>query len=166
MEPPRSQLVGTLRRVPLFTDLSDEEMTLIARSVSRLRFDRGATIFLEGDACHELLIVEEGTVKIFKSAASGRQQLIGIERAGNSLAEVPVFDGGRSPATAEAAVSTVLLRLPVRSVPANLPSKPRTGAEGFQSSRASAGPSRESGRGVVLLYCPGAFDRPSDSTCR
>lgn len=112
MEPPRSQLVGTLRRVPLFTDLSDEEMTLIARSVSRLRFDRGATIFVEGDACHELLIVEEGTVKIFKSAASGRQQLIGIERAGNSLAEVPVFDGGRYPAAAEAAVSAVLLRLP------------------------------------------------------
>jgi CRP-like cAMP-binding protein len=112
MDRSRSQLVATLRRVPLFTDLSDQEMTLIARSVTRLRFDQGATIFLEGDVCRELLIVAEGTVKIFKSAASGRQQLIGIERPGNSLAEVPVFDGGRYPATAEAAVSTVLLRLP------------------------------------------------------
>ena len=112
MDTIQSHLVATLRRLPLFTDLSDEEIALIAGNVSRLRFDQGATIFLEGDVCEELLIVEEGIVKIFKSSPSGRQQLIGIERPGNSLAEVPVFDGGRYPASAEAAVSTVLLRLP------------------------------------------------------
>src|SRR5205085_2887161 len=43
--------------------------------------------------------------------ASGRQQLIGIERAGNSLAEFAVFDGGRYPATAQSVTLTVLLRL-------------------------------------------------------
>ncbi len=61
--------------------------------------------------CRELLIVEEGTVKIVKSALSGRQQLLGIERKGSSLAEVAVFDGGRYPASAEATSSTTLLRL-------------------------------------------------------
>jgi len=50
-------------------------------------------------------------VKILKTAPSGRQQLIGIERAGNSLSEVPVFDGGCYLATAQAVSSTVLLRL-------------------------------------------------------
>jgi CRP-like cAMP-binding protein len=112
MAPPKSDLVCTLRRVPLFTDLSDQEFALIAKNVSRLRYERGATIFSEGDPCHELLIVEAGSVKIIKSAANGRQQLIGIERRGNSLAEVPVFDGGRYPASAEAASDVVVLRLP------------------------------------------------------
>jgi CRP-like cAMP-binding protein len=37
--------------------------------------------------------------------------LIGIERAGNALAEVPVFDQGRYPGTAEAVSDTTLLQL-------------------------------------------------------
>lgn len=113
MPSPKPDLVETLRRLPLFTDLSDHEIALVAGNVSRLRYQEGATIFSEGDSCHELLIVEEGTVRIVKSTPAGRQQLIGIERRGNSLAEVPVFDGGRYPASAEAASPTVLLRLPV-----------------------------------------------------
>src|ERR1700722_1192226 len=112
MHPPRPDLVGTLRRLPRFTDLSDQELALIAENVSRLQYEEGGTIFSEGDSCHELLIVEEGTVKIVKSAPEGRQQFIGIERRGNSLAEVFVFDDGRYPASAEAASATVLLRLP------------------------------------------------------
>ena len=110
--PPKPDLVATLRRLPLFTDLSDKELALVAENVSRLRYEEGAAIFSEGDPCHELLIVEEGTIKIFKSALDGREQLIGVERRGNSLAEVPVFDGGRYPASAEATSTTVLLRLP------------------------------------------------------
>jgi len=98
--------------LPLFTDLSDQELSLIAENVTRVRYEEGATIFSEGDSCHELLIVEEGTVRIAKSAQDGRQQLIGIERRGNSLAEVPVFDGGQYPASAEATSATLLLRLP------------------------------------------------------
>ena len=50
-------------------------------------------------------------MKIVKSTLSGRQQLLGIERKGSSLAEVAVFDGGRYPASAEATSSTTLLRL-------------------------------------------------------
>jgi len=112
MDSRKSHPTGTLRRLPLFTDLSDDEMALIANSVSRLRFDQGAFVFCEGDACNELLIVEEGAVKIFKSAASGRRQLIGIERPGNSLGEIAVFDGGCYPTSVETAVPTVLLQLP------------------------------------------------------
>ena len=50
--------VEILRRLPLFTDVSEAELSLIAESVSRLHFDEGAIIFAEGDACSELLIVE------------------------------------------------------------------------------------------------------------
>ena len=115
MESTKQNLIATLRRVPLFTDLSGEEISLIAEHVTRLRFEAGAVIFSEGDICRDLLIVEQGSVRTFKSAASGRQQLIGTERPGNSLAEVPLFDGGRYPTGAEAISDTVLLRLPSES---------------------------------------------------
>lgn len=68
-------------------------------------------VFSEGDPCHELLIVEEGSVKLLKGAANGREQLMGIERTGNTLAEVPVFDGGRYTVTALVIEPASLLRL-------------------------------------------------------
>ena len=104
-------LVTTLRRLPLFNDLSEGELAVIGERVTTSHYDAGTIIFSQGDVCRELLIVKEGSVKILKMAPSGRRQLIGIERAGNSLSEVPVFDGGCYPATAQAVSSTVLLRL-------------------------------------------------------
>src|SRR5260370_31139533 len=111
MDSPKSDYIRTLRRLQLFTDLSDVELVQIADRVSRLYFEEGTLIFGEGDVCRELLIVEEGTAKMVKSALSGGQQLLGIERKASSLAGVAVFDGGRYPASPEATSSTTLLRL-------------------------------------------------------
>lgn len=110
-----SEYVTTLRRLPLFNELSATELGLIAEGMSRLNFDAGTIVFGEGDICRELLIVEEGEVKLVKAALNGRQQLLSIERKGGALSEVAVFDGGRYPATAEATTSTTLLRLPADS---------------------------------------------------
>jgi CRP/FNR family transcriptional regulator len=111
MRPPAPEIIATLRRVPLFAELSDQQLGAIAERATRMRYERDSTVFSEGDSCQELLIVEEGSVKLLKNAANGRQQLIGIERSGNTLAEVPVFDGGRYTVTALVIEPTVLLRL-------------------------------------------------------
>jgi CRP/FNR family cyclic AMP-dependent transcriptional regulator len=108
----KSNLIAALRRLPLFNELSEEELEVIAERVRRRKYEADEMIFSEGEACHELLIVEAGEVKVFKSAANGREQLIAIERAGNSLAEFPVFDEGRHSSTARAIVSTIVLELP------------------------------------------------------
>jgi CRP/FNR family transcriptional regulator len=104
-------MIATLRRVPLFAELSDQQLGAIAERATRKRYERDSTVFSEGDSCRELLIVEQGSVKLMKNAANGRQQLIGIERIGSTLAEVPVFDGGRYTVTALVIEPTVLLRL-------------------------------------------------------
>lgn len=95
----------------MFTDLAELELILIAERVTVKRFDRGQTVFSEGDPCRELLIVRDGRVNLLKSAANGRQQLLSVERAGNSLSEISAFDGDPYPATAETAADTTLLRL-------------------------------------------------------
>jgi CRP/FNR family transcriptional regulator len=111
MRPSVPDAIATLRRVPLFAELSDQQLGAIAKRTTSKRYERDSTVFSEGDACFELLIVEEGSVKLLKSAANGRQQLIAIERTGNTLAEVPLFDGGRHTVTALVIEPTVLLRL-------------------------------------------------------
>lgn len=111
METAQSNLVATLRRLPLFADLTESELALVAERVSAQRFAAGEIVFSEGDACRELLIVKDGSVKLLKTAANGRQQLLSVERAGSSLSEISVFDGNPYPASAEAITATTLLRL-------------------------------------------------------
>ncbi len=108
----KSNLIAALRRLPLFNELSEQELEVIAERVRRRKYEANEMIFSEGEACQELLIVEAGEVKVFKSAASGREQLIAIERAANSLAEFPVFDEGCHSSTARAIVATIVLELP------------------------------------------------------
>ena len=112
MEHRPSNFITILRRLPLFRDLGDSQLNLLAGNMTRYQVERGAVIFTEGDECRELLIVDEGVVKIVKSALNGRQQLLSIERKGSSLAEIAAIDGGRYPASAEAASPVSLLRLP------------------------------------------------------
>ena len=109
------QKIATLRRIPLLNGLSDSELKPFANCLSRREENAGAVIFVEGDVCKEFIVVEEGEVRLEKSSASGRRQLLAIERKGSVLAEVAVLDGGRYPATAEAATQVSLLQLPAET---------------------------------------------------
>jgi CRP-like cAMP-binding protein len=104
-ENPRS----ILSQVPIFSGLSEQEFAfLISRLVQR-RFHAGELVFAEGDACSGLYVVQSGNVRIFKSSAGGREQVLTIDGPGSSIAELPVFDGGKYPASAQAITDCGLL---------------------------------------------------------
>ena len=109
MPQPRARRIESLRKVPLFADLTERELELLAARALPREYDPGEIIFSEGDPCEGLYIVAEGNVKIFNTSASGREQVLHIERAGNSLAELPVFDGGDYPASTAAVGRCTLL---------------------------------------------------------
>jgi CRP-like cAMP-binding protein len=98
-----------LRRVPLFADLSDTEIKFLAERAVPRRYAPGEVIFAEGDACPGLFVIESGNVRLFKSSPGGREQVLTIEKPGNSVAELPVFDGGNYPASAAAVDDAQLL---------------------------------------------------------
>jgi len=98
-----------LRQVAVFADLSDKELAFLAGRASVKHFAANEFIFSEGDVCSGLFIVQSGAIKIFKMAPSGREQVLGVERAGNSVAELPVFDGGPYPASTIALEESDLL---------------------------------------------------------
>ncbi len=66
------------------------------------RFAAGELIFGEAEPCAGLYVIETGNVRIFKSSVGGREQVLAIDGPGNSIAELPVFDGGNYPASAQA----------------------------------------------------------------
>jgi len=99
----------SLRSVPLFADLTERELGLLAERAFSRKYQPGEMIFSEGDSCEGLYVLQTGNVKIFNTSATGREQVLHIERAGNSLAELPVFDGGDYPASAAAVDNCALL---------------------------------------------------------
>jgi CRP-like cAMP-binding protein len=98
-----------LAQAPIFAELTESELTFLAQRAVAKRYASGELIFSEGDACPGLHVIEAGFVKIFKSSASGREQVLALDGPGHSIAELPVFDGGKYPASAMAVQDTVLL---------------------------------------------------------
>ena len=98
-----------LAKVPIFAGLAPAEMDFLAQHALSRTYVPGQTIFNEGDACIGLYVVVSGHVRIFKTSASGREQVLSIDGPGSSVAELPVFDGGEYPASVTAVDNATVL---------------------------------------------------------
>lgn len=102
----RIDLAGVLGKTALLSDLSQPELhTLTTRTVRKL-FSTGELLFSEGEPCNGLHIIARGKVRIFKTSIGGREQVLAVNMPGESVAELPVFDGGPFPASAVATEET------------------------------------------------------------
>jgi CRP/FNR family transcriptional regulator len=98
-----------LAKVQIFSGLTESELAFLAQRAVPRRFSPGETVFSEGQPCSGMYIVESGHVRIFKSSAGGREQVLSIDGPGSSVAELPVFDGGNYPASVTAVDDATLL---------------------------------------------------------
>jgi CRP/FNR family transcriptional regulator, dissimilatory nitrate respiration regulator len=101
-----------LASAPLFKGLSEQQLDEIGAIAIEKPYQRGASIFMEGDEGNGFYIVAEGQVKIFKTSLEGKEQILHIYGPGNPFGEVPVFSGSRFPANAMALVKSQILFLP------------------------------------------------------
>jgi CRP/FNR family transcriptional regulator, cyclic AMP receptor protein len=95
----RTQVSAALRQAQLFADLSEAEMQALSARAVRKLYRPGELLFSEGEPCAGFYVVASGRVRIFKTSASGREQVLSLEGQGSSVAELPVFDGGPYPAS-------------------------------------------------------------------
>ena len=109
MPEPASAVGKTLAKVPIFSGLTEGELSFLAQRAVPRNYSAGQSVFGEGEPCSGLYVVESGHVRIFKSSANGREQVLSIDGPGNSIAELPVFDGGNYPASVTAIDEAKLL---------------------------------------------------------
>jgi CRP/FNR family transcriptional regulator len=102
----RTDLAAVLAKTPLLSNLSQTELQSLAARTVRKLFTGGELIFSEGEPCNGLHIIARGKVRIFKTSVSGREQVLALNGPGESVAELPVFDGGPFPASAVAVDDT------------------------------------------------------------
>jgi CRP-like cAMP-binding protein len=95
-------LTSVLERAPLLASLSQPELQQLAARTARKFLGTGQLLFSEGEPCNGLHIIARGKVRIFKTSINGREQVLALNGPGDTVAELPVFDGGPYPASAMA----------------------------------------------------------------
>lgn len=75
--------------------------SLLARATVQA-YDRGATIFLQGDPASHVHVVLEGWVKLYRVAPSGAEAVVGVFTRGRSFGEAVALRGDVYPVAAEA----------------------------------------------------------------
>ncbi|MGK7889306.1 MAG: Crp/Fnr family transcriptional regulator [Leptolyngbyaceae cyanobacterium] len=109
---PFSDLLDFLRSTQLFDGLERQQLATLVQLIRGQTYNRGASIFLQGDPADGFFIVRSGRVKVFQLSANGREQILHIFGGGDHFAEVPALDGETFPASATALESTELLFFP------------------------------------------------------
>ncbi len=102
MSAQRTDLAAILQQTALLASLSQPELQLLEARTVRKLFSAGELLFSEGEPCNGLHIIARGKVRIFKTSVNGREQVLAVNVPGESIAEIPVFDGGPYPASAVA----------------------------------------------------------------
>lgn len=100
-----------ISKIAPFSNLEKRYIDRIVKSSIEKRYSRGEAVFTQGEECDGFYIVKSGGVKIYKLSSEGREQVLGMFKAGDFFGIVPLFDGGPYPANAETCVDSVLIKI-------------------------------------------------------
>jgi CRP/FNR family transcriptional regulator len=108
--------ITPLRKTTLFGALDENTLHALADRAVEQRLARGEVLFIAGEEAQGLYVIVEGAVRAFRESIEGREQVIHVERAGATIAEVPMFDDGTYPSTAAAEEDSIILFISKRDV--------------------------------------------------
>lgn len=108
--------LAALRCTLLFGELSEAELKALAERAVERRLAKGEVLFMAGDEAAGLFVIVAGAVRAYREGLDGREQVIHVERAGATIAELPVFDGQPYPSTVAAEEETLVLFIDRREV--------------------------------------------------
>lgn len=99
------------RKSPILAGTSEQVAARVLATARLRRFERGATIFLQGERATAIYIVAEGWVKLYRIAPNGAEAVMGVFTRGRSIGEAVAFRDDVYPVAAEAATDCELIRI-------------------------------------------------------
>ena len=100
----RDEKVEKLRRVPLFTACTDDELALVARNVDEHRVEAGRVLTRQGEVGREFFVIVEGTAEVRIG-----EQLVARLGPGDVVGELALLDRRCRTATVVAETPVVVL---------------------------------------------------------
>jgi len=100
-----------VKSTPLFRNMSPEMAELLVGASAPRNYEKGTTLFLQGEPAAAFFIILEGWVKIYRTTLDGLEVVLHVFRSGETFAEPAMFLGGRYPASAEIVAPARLLKV-------------------------------------------------------
>jgi CRP-like cAMP-binding protein len=97
---------GRLKKIPVFADLGEADLEIIAKLASEVSVPAGKELVREGDYSYDLLAIEEGTAKVEREG----EHLADLG-PGDVVGEMGVLQGAQRNATVTATSSMLLVTL-------------------------------------------------------
>ncbi len=101
----------SLTTIPLFRQLSPDDLEKIDKLMVEVSFKAGKTIFLQNEPGDALYVIDSGRVRIWVRDADGNDVSLSELERGQFFGEMSVLDGGKRSANATAVADTNLHRL-------------------------------------------------------
>ena len=120
----RQQIVELLGGVPLFSELSPEELNRVAQLAIPRGYPGETRVFHEGDPGDACYIVSRGSCRVTRQHSDGRVITLATLGPGAIFGELAMLDGERRSASVETAEKTELLALPATNMRSLIRSNP------------------------------------------
>jgi CRP-like cAMP-binding protein len=89
----------TLAKMYYFKGLAPDELREVKNRVAfEKKIEKSETLLFEGAHSDYIYFIVSGAIKVYKKSINGKEQILNIATAGESLNDVSAFDGGGSSA--------------------------------------------------------------------
>ena len=99
-----------LRKIPLFADLSEDDLSRLCDMVERVRLSAGQQLFAEGDRGDRAYVIESGELEVVKTSGS-RPVLLAVRKPGEVIGEIALLEDTPRTATLRARSDAELLAI-------------------------------------------------------
>ena len=87
-------ILGLLKGVELFSELTEEQIGMLADLVVSQNFNRDETVVLEGDdSVQALYLIASGSVQVYMTGVDGRETILSFLERGDFFGEMSLIDG-------------------------------------------------------------------------
>lgn len=90
---------NTLKRIPLFSCLSSEELDKLQDVITEKHFKKNSTILMEDDSKNFMYVIYSGKIKVVRVSPEGKEQILVIRKKGEFFGEMTLLDGKTQPAS-------------------------------------------------------------------
>ena len=100
-----------IRRIPLFSVLTENQAVAVAEAVVKQRFKKGEVLIEQGKKSDALIIILTGRVRVMTTDAKGREVILATLYPGDPMGEMSLIDNEPHSASVQAEMQTDALVL-------------------------------------------------------
>ncbi|MFR1707290.1 MAG: Crp/Fnr family transcriptional regulator [Clostridium sp.] len=95
-----------VEKVPIFSGLNSEELSKVANLIVKRKYEKGELIIMEENPLENLIIIDNGKVKVFCYTIEGKEQILYILDQGDFFGEKNLLNNQNSTYNVEALETT------------------------------------------------------------